>query len=68
MSARSQTATSAENLLNSRILFSNSPVHLLTISSKDFPLNVEGGWMAIATVAAAGAAMELLGAEAEVNK
>ena len=41
---RSHTETSAANLLNSRTLDSKSEVHLLTISSRDLPFNMEGGW------------------------
>lgn len=44
---RSQTDTSAANLLNSRTLVSKSEVHLLIISSKDLPFSIEGGWTAM---------------------
>ena len=50
INARSQTDTSAANLLNSRTLFSRSAVHLFIISSRDFPLSIDGGGIAIAAV------------------
>ena len=43
MSARSQTATSLANLLNSRTWVSSSVDHLFTISSIDFPRSMDGG-------------------------
>ena len=46
MRARSQTATSAANLLNSRTLVSSSVVHLFTISSNVLPLSMDGGGIA----------------------
>ena len=44
--ARSQTATSAANLLNSLTLVSSSVVHLFTISSSVLPLSIDGGGIA----------------------
>lgn len=41
--ARSQTATSPANLLNSRTCVSSSDDHLLTISSIVLPFSIEGG-------------------------
>lgn len=41
--ARSHTATSPANLLNSRTCTSNSDDHLFTISSMVFPLSADGG-------------------------
>jgi hypothetical protein len=41
--ARSHTATSPANLLNSRTWVSRSADHLLTISSIVLPLSIEGG-------------------------
>jgi hypothetical protein len=41
--ARSQTATSPANLLNSRTWVSSSVDHLLTISSMVLPLSIDGG-------------------------
>ena len=46
MRARSQTATSAANLLKSRTLVSSSVVHLFTISSSVLPLSMDGGGIA----------------------
>ena len=46
MRARSQTATSAANRLNSRTLVSSSVVHLFTISSSVLPLSIDGGGIA----------------------
>ena len=46
MRARSQTATSAANLLNSLTFVSSSFVHLFTISSSVLPLSIEGGGIA----------------------
>ena len=46
MRARSQTATSAANLLNSFTLVSSSVVHLFTISSSVLPLSIDGGGIA----------------------
>lgn len=73
--ARSQIDTSAANLLNSRTLFSRSAVHLLTISSRDFPLSIDGGGTAIAeevvgAALVAGAAVSFLSPsfEAKDNK
>ena len=48
MSARSQTATSAANLLNSLTWASRSEVHRLMISSNVLPLSTEGGATATA--------------------
>ena len=52
MRARSQTATSAANLLNSRTLVSSSVVHLFMISSSDLPLSIDGGGIATTGAAA----------------
>ena len=46
MRARSQTATSAANRLNSRTLVSSSVVHLFRISSSVLPLSMDGGGIA----------------------
>ena len=43
ISARSHTATSLANLLNSRTCVSRSADHLLTISSIVLPLSMDGG-------------------------
>lgn len=54
--ARSHTATSAANLLNSRTWVSKSDDHRFTISSRDFPLSMEGGGTATEAVGAIGVA------------
>ena len=59
MRARSQTATSAANLLNSLTLVSSSVVHLFTISSNVLPLNIDGGGIATTGPAVLGAAVVL---------
>lgn len=50
--ARSHTATSPANLLNSRTCTSSSDDHLFTISSMVFPLSADGGGTATEVVAA----------------
>jgi hypothetical protein len=60
MRARSQTATSAANLLKSRTLVSSSVVHLFTISSRVLPLSMDGRGIATtggAAVLSVGAAV-----------
>ena len=52
MSARSQTATSLANLLNSRTCVSSSVDHRFTISSIVFPRSIDGGATAVVVVVA----------------